>query len=119
MYRGHWCTANELQNRRVLQGVPAGDVADAGAPERSKRVQVRKLPGRRLKIMTYNLGGVTTDLYDTLCRWLQHNQDVDVLLLQELHWGLGRGIYMADTGMAFHSFTGSRRALQLGWHGHL
>ena len=43
-----------------------------------------------LKVMTYNLGGMTMTAYDTLRRWLHNNQEVDVLLLQEIHWSLGR-----------------------------
>ena len=40
--------------------------------------------------MTYNVGGMTMTVYDTLRCWLQNNQEVDVLLLQEIHWSLGR-----------------------------
>ncbi|OLQ07802.1 hypothetical protein AK812_SmicGene8795 [Symbiodinium microadriaticum] len=36
------------------------------------------------------MGGCTSDAYDVLCEWLDRQPDLDVLLLQETHWGLGR-----------------------------
>ena len=33
---------------------------------------------------------MATDLYDTFVHWLTQQKDVDVIFLQELHWGCGR-----------------------------
>ncbi|CAE7202408.1 Pol [Symbiodinium sp. CCMP2592] len=40
--------------------------------------------------MTYNVGGMASDLYDVLSQWLQSQTQADVIFLQELHWGCGR-----------------------------
>ena len=44
----------------------------------------------RLAVMTYNCSGMTAELYDVLCDWLQHRCTADIVVLQETHWGLGR-----------------------------
>ena len=44
----------------------------------------------RLRVLTYNLGGVTSELYDSILEWLVHENPADVIILQETHWGLGR-----------------------------
>ena len=32
----------------------------------------------------------TAELYDVLCSWLQEQPTLDVLFLQEVHWGMGK-----------------------------
>ena len=52
---------------------------------------MRRAPDpRRLRVHTWNMGGCSSDAYDVLCEWLERQQDLEVLLLQETHWGLGR-----------------------------
>ena len=40
--------------------------------------------------MTYNVGGMASDLYDTFVHWLLRQKQADVIFIQELHWGCGR-----------------------------
>ena len=98
MYRGHWCTSRELQSRRVLQSEHAPATAAAVPTVTTARVRTRNLPGRRLKIMTYNVGGVTTDLCDTLCHWLNRNQDTGCATATGAALGTGQGgVDLANT----------------------
>eukprot|EP00439_Symbiodinium_sp_Y106_P025186 s4319_g3.t1 len=56
--------------------------------------QVRRRAGaytqKTARRLTYNVSGITSELYDTLCHWLQRQQEADIIFLQEMHWGLGR-----------------------------
>ena len=45
----------------------------------------------RVRILTYNLGGMGSDLYDVFLSWLGSQTSTDIIVLQETHWGLGRG----------------------------
>ena len=44
----------------------------------------------RLRIITYNVGGMSADLYDTFTSWLATQDSADIVVLQETHWGFGR-----------------------------
>ena len=44
--------------------------------------------GRRLRIISVNIGGIDTVAYDSLMKWLR-SKPCDILLLQEVHHGLG------------------------------
>ena len=80
-YRGSWRTAESLGV------VPAGP-----APTPSAMRSCRSTMGRqpRLKVVTYNIGGMTAELYDILLAWLHHDCRAQVVILVETHWGLGR-----------------------------
>ena len=85
MYRGRWMTTEAL----LGQQQPAGHSAILRpTAARSQHQRERKVP--RLRVQTYNLGGVNAAVYDTLCAWLRTQPDLDVLFLQEIHFGLGR-----------------------------
>ncbi|CAE7294995.1 unnamed protein product [Symbiodinium microadriaticum] len=47
-------------------------------------------PTARLRVRSYNLGGVSGPVYDHLHFWLTTACKEDVVILQELHWGCGR-----------------------------
>ena len=87
MYRGHWCSLEELQGRSISGPPPS---QHTGALRRIPRTSQCQHSKQRLRVITYNVGGMTMTVYDTLRRWLHNNQEVDVLLLQEIHWSLGR-----------------------------
>ena len=44
----------------------------------------------RLRVRSYNAGGLTVETYDYLYDWLVHRCREDIVILQELHWGCGR-----------------------------
>ena len=51
------------------------------------------LQGRRprVRVLSYNIGGMSSDLYDVLVDWLKRQTCADIVLLQEVQYGLGRG----------------------------
>ena len=86
-YIGQWCTTADLQGRKAMPRLSGTTSSQAQQVTRSDQTGRHK---QRLRIMTYNVGGCSSDLYDTLCLYLRENTDLDILFLQELHWGLGR-----------------------------
>ena len=67
MYRGQWWTSAELMGARR-----AAESTDSRHPIARQRIEkgCHQKTSRRLKIMTYNVSGITAELYDTLCHWL-------------------------------------------------
>ena len=86
-YRGRWCTSRDLQGLR--QGTSSERPRAVSTPPRST-TQRQRVAEHRLRILSYNVGGVTSELYDLFCRWLREQREADVILLQEIHHGLGR-----------------------------
>ena len=86
-YRGRWCTLRDLQGRG--QGTLPRTV---GMPSQQAQPTTLRTQhtARRLRVLSYNVGGVTAELYDLLCRWIGQQQEADIVLLQEIHHGLGR-----------------------------
>ena len=82
-YRGVWRSANSL-------GVaPADGVNTRQASARTAPTLQGRRP--RVRVLSYNIGGMSSDLYDVLVDWLKRQQCADIVLLQEVHYGLGRG----------------------------
>ena len=83
MYRGRLHTASSLQGL----GTP-----DRPRPRDPHRVAVETMGRERARVraQTWNMGGCTAELYDVLCHWLRQQTTLDVLFLQEIHWGLGK-----------------------------
>ncbi|CAE7731380.1 unnamed protein product [Symbiodinium sp. CCMP2592] len=52
------------------------------------RTNVKRHESKRLRVLSVNLDGLTTVVYDTLANWMQ-TAPYDVLLLQETHRGFG------------------------------
>ena len=82
-YRGAWRSANSLGVTSVEGGNPRPSPARAAPSLQGRRPRVR--------ILSYNIGGMSSDLYDVLVDWLKRQQCADIVLLQEVHYGLGRG----------------------------
>ena len=82
-YRGVWRSAASL-------GTSALDVSTQ-TPSSSRRCPSMQGRRQRLKVLSYNVGGMSADLYDVFHIWLCKQQCADIVLLQEVHWGLGRG----------------------------
>ena len=82
-HRGRWVTAAESQHGkpRVFLGRPHNGTV-ATVPKRD--------PHTRLSFMSYNIGGMGTDCYDAFANWLQNQTHAMVVVLQEIHWGLGK-----------------------------
>ena len=52
----------------------------------------------RLRLVSYNVGEMSADLYDVFVTWLHQQYIADVVGLQETHWGLGRADGQWTTG---------------------
>ena len=84
-YRGRLVTAAELHAAHIRQaGVTSTRRAASGA------TRITPSHDRRVRMMTWNCGGMNAELYDVLCSWLQKDPPCDVLVLQEVHHGLGK-----------------------------
>ena len=81
-YRGVWRDARSL-------GVSTEAVL---AEPRSTRA-FPTLQGRRprVRVLTYNVGGMGSDLFDVYIDWLKGQSGLDIIVLAETHWGMGRG----------------------------
>ena len=44
----------------------------------------------RVRVMTYNIGGISGEAYAVFCEWLERQVEADIDLVQELHWGCGK-----------------------------
>lgn len=53
----------------------------------SQRLTPQHVPTKRLKIFTWNAGGLSTSRYWELLRWLEL-QSIDLVVLQESRWGI-------------------------------
>ena len=81
-YKGQWYHAEQLTATRTgwAEQVP---IAKPHRP-------VRRAPASgRIRVMTWNIGGASSQAWQELMLWLQDNQQrVDVVLIQETHWKL-------------------------------
>ena len=64
-------------------------VQTGSRPAKSTGVPALPASNRRLRAATYNIGGFSTDAYDSFMRWLAQQDDFDIVCVQETHWGLG------------------------------
>ena len=85
VYRGRWMTTEALTGPTTIHTAD-GSRARPAAPQASDTG--RALPS--LRVQTHHVGGMSSDLYDTLCQWLRSGPAVDVLLLQEVLPGFWR-----------------------------
>ena len=107
LYRGRWMSAESLGT--VLRNPDTADVRPRTQPDLAP---TRHYP--RLRVRSYNVGGVTSAVYDYLHHWLTTECQEDVLILQELHWGCGRaegtwqipGWLLVVSADAAHRFSG-------------
>ena len=81
-YRGRWCSAHSLGTRSGVPTTSSGLIPRKPPP--GKHAQ------RRLKIHSYNIGGITSECYDLIKDWLHSQCGADVVVFQETHHGLGR-----------------------------
>jgi len=85
MYRGQWMSA-------IALGTTHAAAADnSGVQPRDRPVKLERTTTTRLRIRSYNASGLTGPVYDYLHYWLTTECQEDVVILQELHWGCGRG----------------------------
>ena len=78
--------AYNIQGLRILQ-VPQ-PVSGRSASQAARNAVQRTPP--RLRAVTWNMGGCTSDAYDVMCAWLEQQTTLDVLFIQETHFGLGK-----------------------------
>ncbi|CAE7712927.1 unnamed protein product [Symbiodinium sp. CCMP2592] len=84
-YRGRLVTASSL-NAQYVTALGRTNPTTRSGPTQGETPSLDS----RLRIMTWNCGGMSADLYDVVCEWLQRTRDTDVVILQEVHWGLGK-----------------------------
>ena len=82
-YRGKWLTAQQL-NAEQMQ--PSTEHRHKSSDHSTHHPHPGHRP--RLRIMSHNVGTLSTDAYDELMNWLQQNADWDVICLQETGWSL-------------------------------
>ena len=84
-YRRRWHTVSSLG---------AGGHATAPIePRRREPGPHQGSPGNgrmRIRVMTYNIGGISGEAYPVFCEWLLRQKEADIVLVQELHWGRGQ-----------------------------
>ena len=84
-YKGRWHTAKSLNTER--------DGGPRQSRNRGQRADLDLQTARpeRLRVLTYNLGGLSSDSFDILLEWLISSDPADILIFQETHWCFGRG----------------------------
>ena len=86
MYRGRICTAASLGCHQLLHAQEAPKVSS-----RASRPQREPTQHHRLRVISFNVGGLCASSYDVMANWLQHSgRQYDVVMLQETHFGLGK-----------------------------
>ena len=55
----------------------------------------------RLRILSYNVGGMSADLFDVFTEWSDTQEIADIIVLQEIHHGMGKGVNTWSRG-AWH-----------------
>ena len=84
-YRGRWFTAQELGTEAKPLDLPCNvGVSRTGPAKRPWQARPR------LRVRSFNVGGISAEVYDNLHHWLLHRARDDIIILQEVHWGLGR-----------------------------
>ena len=83
-YRGQWRSARSLGAQMAGKPMPS--------PHLASERRAPTLQGRtpRMRVVTYNVGGMSADLYDIFVTWLHEQYVADIVVVQETHWGLGR-----------------------------
>ena len=90
------CSCRGLPLRRFTDPPPKG---------------LHTMQGRRLSVITLNLGGLSQVAWDELRIWLHQSCEADVLLLQETHWGFANlfdvpKFWVVHSGASDHRFQG-------------
>ena len=70
----------------------------------------------RVRVMTYNIGGISGEAYAVFCEWLERQVEADIDLVQELHWGCGKdeGTWMIGSWKAIVSADPGNRYCGVG-----
>ena len=101
-YRGQWLTKEHL---------PRPD--EAPAQIENGIIKCVKRKGRRLYVLCWNVGGLSTGLFDELLAWLAlpQQQHIGAVLIQETHWQhqsewCSGGWTCVNSGDPLHKFAG-------------
>ena len=86
VYRGRWMTAEALGTQQLATSSAVG--ARRGQISSEAPRLGRAQP--RICVRSYNVGGVTSSVYDVIHHWLTTSCSDDIVILQELHWGCGK-----------------------------
>ena len=83
-YKGRWCSAERL--RQTRHGL-SHFVSEEPASDRSQPTINRSRQEKRIRCITFNISGASSAAWQECMAWLQnHQQDIDVALVQETHW---------------------------------
>ncbi|CAE7204909.1 unnamed protein product [Symbiodinium sp. CCMP2456] len=83
MCRGRW-------HIPAMLGVTTADSEATVRARREKMVPQSRNGARRLRFISYNIGGLDPTAFDVFKAWLTEQKITDVMIVQELHWGCGR-----------------------------
>ena len=80
------------------------------------RVPIAATDVPRVRVMTYNIGGISGEAYAVFCEWLERQVEADIILVQELHWGCGKdeGTWMIGSWKAIVSADPGNRYCGVG-----
>ena len=108
-YRGRWHTSTMLG----VTSASEQPTARLARPRQALKGPVKMTP--RLRVFSYNIGGMAMDAWDVFVDWLKHC-DYDIVVVQELHWGMGKedhawtvngwAVFMTADEKARHSGVG-------------
>ena len=84
-YRGRWHTVSTLGAQRLS---PTGQNMQNGTVDAT--VSSRSASRNRIRVLTYNIGGMSGEAYPVFCDWLVRQREAEIVLVQELHWGCGQ-----------------------------
>ena len=86
VYRGRWMTAAALGTQQLATSSAVGARREPSFNEAPRMGRARP----RICVRSYNVGGVTSSVYDVIHHWLTTSCTDDIVILQELHWGCGK-----------------------------
>ena len=84
-YKGRWHTVKSLNTER------AGWSGISRRCGKREELDLQAARPERLRVMTYNLGGLSSESFDILLEWLVSSDPADILIFQETHWCFGQG----------------------------
>ena len=105
LYRGRWYTAHQLGTQHTQFQASQTESHSRAGQHGSLR------PASRLKVVTWNSGGLQGYRYDEFRVWLEKSQaaaDLDVICVQETHWK-GSFEWTEQAWSAIHSGAGQPR----------
>ena len=80
-----WYQGQLLTSQHVMSQCPARSAVVSSPLPTTNNIRRRHSNGYRYSCLTWNVGGLTRESWDSFNEWLTL-QDIDIILLQESHW---------------------------------